>query len=317
MLIKFSHPANVNRFGLMCTGTMLGGACAVLTGVLVLPILLSPIQAQQQQNCGRLRQTQLYNQKEITEPDEHPWLGRVGYSLVNKSDTGEYSYRCLAVLLSERHAILPAHCILVDITMEASVILFGDWISNRDTQRRDCMAGGSCAPPPESYTILELAVHPQFDGMNYDNDIALAKLDRNVRFGEFVQPICLPPDHEVEGNHIGQCLEMVAFARDLSPGGKYRSKHQVHTLGSEYCKTLPGFDQFQATSNRICGLVSSEDILLSGAPLMGVNVVYGNPASYYLIAIINVGSTLKTGFGFPAMFMRIYPYREWIVRNMD
>ncbi|XP_022225399.2 CLIP domain-containing serine protease 2-like [Drosophila obscura] len=300
---------------------MFGGTCVALIGVWVLPALLSPIQAQQQQHqqqqqCGRLRQAQLYNQREITDPDEHPWLGRVGYSKVNESNPEEYSYLCLSVLLSERHAILPAHCILLESAMEATIILFGDWKSNENTHRRDCLTAEKCAPPPEPYTIMELAVHPQYDGRRYDNDIALAKLDRNVRFGDYVQPLCLPPDHEIDGNHIGQRLEMVGFARDLNPAGRWRSKHQVHTLGSEYCKSHPGFDMFDLTSNHICGLISGNDILMSGSPMVGVNVVYGNPASYYLIAIVNVGSSIKRE-GFPGAFMRIHPYREWIVRNMD
>ncbi|XP_017151749.1 CLIP domain-containing serine protease 2-like [Drosophila miranda] len=293
---------------------MFGGAFIGLMGLLV----LSTIQAQQQQQqpCGRLRQWQLYNRREITDPDEYPWLGRIGYSSTeSEADPKEYRYLCLAVLLSERHAILPAHCIGEDSSMEATTILFGDWRSNQATHERDCLTADRCAPPPESYTILELAIHPQYDRIRHDHDIALAKLDRNVRFGDFVQPICLPPDHEVEGNHIGQRLEMVGFLRTTRTGGSWRLKRQVHTLGSNYCSSHPGFAGFNQSSNHICGLISSTEAFMSGSPMMGVNVVDGNPDSFYLIATAIFGVARKREI-VPDGFMRIYPFREWIVRNM-
>ncbi|KAG1669933.1 Serine proteinase stubble [Nymphon striatum] len=40
--------------------------------------------------------------------------------------------------------------------------------------------------------VSHVIVHPEFNGITYENDIALLKLDRKVKFRDNIQPVCLP-----------------------------------------------------------------------------------------------------------------------------
>lgn len=42
-------------------------------------------------------------------------------------------------------------------------------------------------------TVEKIFLHPNFQPDNYNNDIALLRLEEQVGFTEFIRPVCLPP----------------------------------------------------------------------------------------------------------------------------
>ena len=44
--------------------------------------------------------------------------------------------------------------------------------------------------------VTKVLVHPHWDKVTFDNDLALLKLDRKVTFSSSLMPICLPEDKE-------------------------------------------------------------------------------------------------------------------------
>ncbi|KAH8412454.1 hypothetical protein KR009_002319, partial [Drosophila setifemur] len=269
--------------------------------------------------CGKLRESQLYNNEMTTGPDEHPWVGRLG----NRKNDSFIEFNCLAVLIHERYALVPAHCILMRTKESgANVILFGDWRSNADIGASDCRAMGAtqCSPVPQELEIEELAVHPLFNDNWRDYDIAVAKLARSVELTDYVQPICLPPtDNQPVDNYIGQWLETTGF-RFYPPSNhheevNWRRKVLVHTATPEYCNSLTR--GWILSHNQICAVwPSAEYRLVSGAPLMGIELVNGKPHRYYLIGISSFGSKNSYYF-YIERFMRILPFKEWILRNIE
>ncbi|KAH8361563.1 hypothetical protein KR084_008347, partial [Drosophila pseudotakahashii] len=268
--------------------------------------------------CGKLRESQLYSRNEITAPDEYTWVGRVGYVYENKP-----KYSCYSVLIHQRFAIVNAYCLLNDT---ATFILFGDWRANEDITVGDCLVEGittQCSPPPQKVDIDELVVHPKYDRFNEYN-IGLAKLAENVIFSDFVQPLCLPPAGDTESNHIAQRLEMAGFRsrlrkkHQLDKEGEWRRKVQVHTASPEFCRSLGGEGWPNLTQNTLCGLGKEEKTLFIGSPLMAIEVVDGKPRNFYLVGL---PATLEL-LGAPSylslhLFTSIFPFRDWILKNMD
>lgn len=87
--------------------------------------------------------------------------------------------KCGAVLISDRWAITAAHC-------------SAGWLGSLVVVLGEHDIGSENDASPIERKVRRIVVHPEFDRVRLENDIALVELDSAVTFSRNVQPICLP-----------------------------------------------------------------------------------------------------------------------------
>ncbi|XP_041673712.1 ovochymase-2-like [Drosophila eugracilis] len=184
--------------------------------VLLILLVISTGAISGEANCGRLIETELYNDKSYTEQEEHPWLGRILYRDVN----GSSSYRCTVVLLNSRHVLAPALCVKGKYIREQTpfAVMFGNPV---------CLSGKTS---PRSFEIDEVFVPPEYNQTSYKYDLAVIRLMEHVLFSKHIQPICLPQSEEILSSLAGRSsinkYRLIKFAV-TSMGLPYNPEHSL------------------------------------------------------------------------------------------
>lgn len=84
-------------------------------------------------------------------------------------------------------------------------VRLGEWDLTSDPDCEDDL----CADPVVDIPLAELIVHEKYQpySKDHENDIALLRLNRSVKFTKWIKPLCLPTtsnlrDKEYDGNNL-------------------------------------------------------------------------------------------------------------------
>jgi len=95
--------------------------------------------------------------------------------------SSHFSLRCGGSIISEKWIVTASHCVVGDEkTPEKFSVRVGE-------HNRWSTEGSEVDIPVE-----RVISHPKFDKHTYNNDIALFKLAKPIKFNKYVSPICLP-----------------------------------------------------------------------------------------------------------------------------
>ncbi|XP_016983699.2 phenoloxidase-activating factor 3 [Drosophila rhopaloa] len=239
------------------------------------------------QECGRFNEEQFKSNNIITEKEEHPWVARIEHTDID----GEERLLCTSILIDARHLLTAAHC--VDSDTPITGVVFGD--SDSNSARR----------------VESITIHPDYSTGKPEKDLSIIGLLDEVKFSEFVQPVCLPSAEDPKSKAPNSDLIVAGFEGPGPPlTGHTRLDERIkmafnRTDSNECHKLQPRFP-----AELICG--QAERKALSGSALVEPS---GTPRKFHLIGMSVVGFGSPTGFFHG--FLNIRSHLDWIQQTIS
>lgn len=190
---------------------------------------------------------------------------------------------------------------------------------NLDTEKDCQFLGGRrevCLPPYEEYGIEEIRPHPNYRSIN--NDIALIKLDRQVKFKTHIKPICLPIDKNSRDIAYDQSFYISGWGttEQNQPSSvllKAVIKRKDLSVCRSYYKSAP------VSENHICAV--GDGILHTCRGDSGGPLFFRNPFKDYVryvqYGIVSFGGQrCGTSNDQPGVFASVLNMLPWITQNL-
>ncbi|XP_065577993.1 trypsin-1-like isoform X2 [Artemia franciscana] len=246
------------------------------------------------------RQGRIINGRDV--PDGAlPW--QVGVKWRDRS-TGRFKHICGGSIISATHVLSAAHCVVGYSVSDFRVVV----------------GGNSLLQPGREEQILDVGkfiIHENYNRPSrYNNDVAVIRLSKAIRFGNQVQPICLPPDSSYEQDGRKCIISGWGITKPWDETSVSRSllAATVPIMNTAICRRsdyMGSLGQFKRVENgMICaGYVEGGTDSCqgdSGGPL-ACNI----GGRFYLLGIISWGEGCAVKQK-PGVYTRVSYYLNWI-----
>jgi len=234
-----------------------------------------------------------------------PWIAAIGYEADGKTD-----YLCGGTLITARHVVTAAHCLLEDL---ASVRL-----GELDLERDDDGAS------PENIKVSKIIRHPDYSGRTFNNDIAILELERDVEFRAGIKPICLTDDKRLtpKFENTGVFIAGWGAVHFRGPTSSRLQEGIIRPVTLDECKEkFQPFRNIEINDQKYCARDLNNKIDAcqgdSGGPLTAQEFIAGErPSRYYLVGVVSFGYRCAVP-NFPGVYTRVSEYIPWIRDNLN
>ncbi|XP_052744134.1 uncharacterized protein LOC112056709 [Bicyclus anynana] len=264
--------------------------------------------------CGQSTSNDKILGGSITAIDEYPWMARIKYA-DRRLGGVEIKYLCSATLITDRHLITAAHCLL-EKDVEPIAVSLGDWNLDSPTECYE----GQC-PEPSVEIRIEYFVHQGFSKENHTfGDIAIIKLEQPVNFTGFIQPICLPTTEYIKMQDYTHSSVYWTAGWGITEFGEQslvKRKVDIEAVPIDVCRAaIPEIPESSSPGLICAGGQQGKDSCRgdSGGPLMR-EVRENYRANWFLYGVTSFGSKRCGLAGIPGVYTRVTAYMDWI-RNV-
>ncbi|XP_058453501.1 CLIP domain-containing serine protease B9-like isoform X1 [Malaya genurostris] len=245
--------------------------------------------------------------------DEFPWLAMLQF----ENFRGERKFSCGGSLINNRYVLTAAHCVVGEVERKEGNLVsvrLGEYDTTTDV---DCIEQDGeriCADPPIDVPVEEKLPHPEYSELTKLNDIALLRLNRDILYTDFIQPICLPLA-DFRSSTAGDVNFVTGFGRTLKGSrSPIKQKLGIKVYDQDRCRAKFATKKADITANQLCaGGDFAKDSCHgdSGGPLMKLQKVWT------LEGVVSFGN--RCGLeDWPGVYTRVPAYMDWIrttIRN--
>ncbi|KAL6422446.1 hypothetical protein ACFW04_010628 [Cataglyphis niger] len=244
-------------------------------------------------SCGLRNEESRIVGGQTTSMNEFPWIARLSY--LNK-------FYCGGTLINDRYVLTAAHCV-------KGLIFRFMWFMIKVTFGEH----DRCLEKPTETRYVVRVMTGDFSFLNFDNDIALLRLNERVPLSDTIRPICLPS--LLDNEYIG--INAIASGwGTLKEDGKpscLLQEVEVPVMSLQECRNT-SYSPRMISDNMLCAgyLEGKKDSCQgdSGGPL----VTEREDKKYELIGVVSWGNGCARP-GYPGVYTRVTRYMDWILKN--
>ncbi|XP_053694856.1 uncharacterized protein LOC128742501 [Sabethes cyaneus] len=236
---------------------------------------------------------------------EFAHMGAIGWT----QSHGSILWQCGGTLIWDNFVLTAAHCAVDASNQAPDVARFGD--IDLFSADDDMYA--------QQLKIVEIIRHPEHRFAGYYHDIALMRLEKNVRLHDTVAPACLWLDDEIRFRQLEATgWGKTGFAEEQTP---ILLKVILKPMPNERCDDVYNQETTRKLRNglqeqHLCAVDDRMDTCEgdSGGPLQ-TKLLHNSKVTPFIVAITSFGSACGTST--PGVYTRVAPYHDWIVSTMQ
>ncbi|KAL0134141.1 hypothetical protein PUN28_001177 [Cardiocondyla obscurior] len=244
-------------------------------------------------SCGLRNEESRIVGGQTTSMNEFPWMARLSY--LNK-------FYCGGTLINDRYVLTAAHCV-------KGLIFRFMWFMIKITfgEHDRCLEKA-----PETRYVVRVMTG-DFSFLNFENDIALLRLNERVPLSDTIRPICLPT---VSDNEYVGVKAIASGWGTLKEDGKpscLLQEVEVPVMSLQACRNT-SYSARMISDNMLCAgyLEGQKDSCQgdSGGPL----ITEREDKKYEIIGVVSWGNGCARP-GYPGVYTRVTRYLDWILKH--
>ncbi|XP_077300184.1 CLIP domain-containing serine protease HP8-like [Arctopsyche grandis] len=262
-------------------------------------------------DCGNSDTERVHN-GHVAKIREYPWM-----ALLKLKRDDQIYFGCGGSIINQRYILTAAHCV-----RGPSFILSGVRVGEHTISTDfDCDDPGDCDSAYD-YDVENVTVHPNYNSILHENDIALIRLTKPITYEGHVLPICLPLGEELRNkNLLGE--KVIGAGWGFTENGTKSDVLLWATLTvvpkSKCAQVFRMLMRNGMSDTQICaGGDTNKDTCKgdSGGPLMAIYDV-DEVLRMVQFGLVSYGFDSCGHVGIPAVYTDVTKYVDWILDHLE